>query len=318
VSVLTQGKPNLDFTLFGTPTCKGSQTAPSTCTVTVAFAPKALGLRMGTVQISDSLGHLLVTTSLSGTGAPAGMSCNGVYYGTFKGDITVSAGQSCSLLGGGATGNVTQNGGSLFINFGTIGNNVTVSGGGAFLIGGSTIKGNLAVQNLPAGTLENGVCQTTVGGNLQFQNNGTPVLIGSSVSYCPGNTIGGDLQASNNTAPIEMSLNTVQGNLVAQSNTASTLMVQNTVGGSLTDQGNTASTEMDFNRVRGNLTDQNNTGTNTLFVNSAGGNLTVQNNQGATALYSNTVTKDLQCQGNSSITGFGNTAAQKQGQCSGF
>ncbi len=67
-TVVTQGAPNLDFTLSGSPTCTGAQTAPTTCTVSVQFAPLAPGLRQGAVQLYDSSNNLLVTTLIRGYG----------------------------------------------------------------------------------------------------------------------------------------------------------------------------------------------------------------------------------------------------------
>src|SRR5271157_4152202 len=64
-TVLTQGGPNLDFTL-GSTTCTGMITAPGSCTVNVSFAPLAPGLRMGAVQLKDSSANLLVTTFVHG------------------------------------------------------------------------------------------------------------------------------------------------------------------------------------------------------------------------------------------------------------
>ena len=67
VKVLTQGAPNLDFTLSST-TCTGTVTAGNSCTVNVQFAPLAPGLRMGAVQLTDSSANLLVTTLIHGEG----------------------------------------------------------------------------------------------------------------------------------------------------------------------------------------------------------------------------------------------------------
>jgi len=67
VNVVTQGAPNLDFTLSST-TCTGSQAAGSTCTVTVSFAPRAPGVRMGAVELTGSSGSVLATTLLHGIG----------------------------------------------------------------------------------------------------------------------------------------------------------------------------------------------------------------------------------------------------------
>src|SRR5271157_5050758 len=64
-TVLTQGGPNLDFTL-GSTTCTGMITAPGSCTVNVSFAPLAPGLRMGAVQLKDSSANRLVTTFVHG------------------------------------------------------------------------------------------------------------------------------------------------------------------------------------------------------------------------------------------------------------
>jgi len=67
VNVVTQGAPNLDFTLSST-TCTGSQAAGSTCTVTVSFAPRAPGVRLGAVELTSSSGSVLATTLLHGIG----------------------------------------------------------------------------------------------------------------------------------------------------------------------------------------------------------------------------------------------------------
>jgi hypothetical protein len=68
INVLTQGVPNLDFTLGSGSTCTGTISAGNSCTVNVAFSPLALGVRTGTVQLTDSSGNLLVTTSVQGVG----------------------------------------------------------------------------------------------------------------------------------------------------------------------------------------------------------------------------------------------------------
>lgn len=65
--VVTQGTPNLDFTLSAT-TCKGTLAAGSSCTVSGTFAPRAPGVRMGAVQLTDSSGNLLASTYIYGNG----------------------------------------------------------------------------------------------------------------------------------------------------------------------------------------------------------------------------------------------------------
>ncbi len=68
VKVLTQGAPNLDFTLASGSTCTGSVTGGSSCTVNVTFAPKFAGARNGAVEIVDGSGNVLATTYIHGIG----------------------------------------------------------------------------------------------------------------------------------------------------------------------------------------------------------------------------------------------------------
>jgi len=138
-------------------------------------------------------------------------------------------------------------------------------------------------KNLPAGTAQNQICGTAVRGDLQFQNNGTAVLIGatdppSAPPACPGNAVGGDLQVQNDTAAVSIVGNTVGGILQVQNDSGTTVVTGNTVTGILQDQNNTAPTQV----------------------------------------FNNSVGSILQCQNDTSITGGGNTARLKQGQCATF
>ena len=208
----------------------------------------------------------------------SGTACNGIYNGTFNGNITISSGQTCTFVGGQITGNVRVTGGSLVLSNTSVSRNVQINGGGTFAIGPSTIiQGDLQIQNIPVSSGLNVVCGANIKGNLLFQNNGTAAMIGSFPS-CPGNTIG--------------------GNLTVQSNSASTQVYNNRVSGNLQNQYNTAATIIDGNTVGRNLLDQNNT-----F---------------STQVFNNSVTNNLQCQNDTTITGGGNTASKKQGQCSTF
>lgn len=118
---------------------------------------------------------------------------------------------------------------------GSTGGNLTITGGD-FSIGASHISGGLQIQNIPAGPAQNQICGTTVNGNLQFQNNGSAVLIGSSA--CAGNTVSGNLQVTNNSASTQVDGNNVSGNLQIQNNTAATGVFSNTVKGNLQCSGN--------------------------------------------------------------------------------
>ena len=65
--VLTDGAPNLDFTLAST-TCTGTMTQGNPCTVTVTFAPAAPGLRKGVVELVDNNGNILTTALIYNIG----------------------------------------------------------------------------------------------------------------------------------------------------------------------------------------------------------------------------------------------------------
>jgi Bacterial lectin len=225
-----------------------------------------------------------------------GRNCNGVYTGTYTGNLAVSNGQSCTFTNGGVTGNLTQTGGAVvllntsFVNGNlqmkggnlsisntTVGGDLHINRGGPFSIGPAvSIGGSLQIQNLPAsaGTTDQ-VCGVSVKGNLVLLNSGTATQIGTG---CGGNSVGGDLGVKNNTAP----------------------------------------TQIYFNMVGGNLTDQNNTALTQIYSNTVNGNLTDQNNTAGSQVFSNVVTKKLRCQGDTGITGGGNTAGSKLGQCASF
>ncbi len=220
----------------------------SSCTGPVAsgspFSTSTPGTNTFTVTVTDSAlntsTQTVTYTVVASNNVPtSGKLCNGVYGGTFKGDITVSSGQICTFIGGGVTGNVTETGGNVAFSNASVSGNFSVNGGGTFSVSpGTTIKGNFTAQSLPTGTAQNQVCGANVGGDLTVQNNGSPVQIGST-SSCPGNAIG--------------------GNLTVQNNTAATVVDGNTVGGNLQDHNNTAPTQVFSNVVKNNLQCQNNT-----------------------------------------------------------
>ena len=167
-------------------------------------------------------------------GPNSGTTCNGVFNGTFSGNLTVSAGQNCIFVGGTIEGNVQLSGGTLQLTNVAVDGNVQITGGGTFSIGPSaTIGGNLEVHNIPVGAAQSQVCDSRINGNVQFQNNGTAVQIGSAFPACTGNTIGGNLEVQNNTGETRIFDNTVKGNLHDQDNTGSTQVFVNTIGGNL-------------------------------------------------------------------------------------
>jgi len=214
-----------------------------------------------------------------------------------NGNLTVSGGENYTFANGKITGNLVMTGGTLVLNNSTVGGdvhmsagslvltnnssvqgNLQITGGGTFSISSSHIGGNLQIQNIPVGAAQNQICGATVNGNVQFQNNGTAVLIGSPA--CLGNTVSGSLQVTTNTAATEVYGNTVSGNLQVQNNSAAT--------------------QVDDNKVSSNLQVQNNTASTAVFSNTVKANLQCSGNN------------------SSLITGGGNIAVQKQGQCASF
>ena len=76
-------------------------------------------------------------------------------------------------------GNLTDNAGMLVLaSSAHVFGNVQISQGSTFTLGpGVLIDGNLQIQSVP-GTQLGTICGTTVKGNLQVQNNRSPIQIG--------------------------------------------------------------------------------------------------------------------------------------------
>jgi polyvinyl alcohol dehydrogenase (cytochrome) len=151
-----------------------------------------------------------------------GNNCTTVNTGTYTGNVTVSAGQTCTFSNGGVRGNVTLNGGTIALRSNSfVTGNLQITGAGTFSIGpAASIGGDLQIQNLLAGPGTNTVCGASITGDLQFTNNGAAVTIGSS--SCAGNTVGGNLQIQNNTAPVAVFSNHVSSNLQCSGNSSIT------------------------------------------------------------------------------------------------
>jgi hypothetical protein len=204
--------------------------------------------------MAQNCGPVLQASGLTGN------NCNGAYTGTFRGNLTVSPGQSCTFTNGGVTGNLTQtggtvllqnnsfvngnlqtSGGNLSLSNSTVGRNLQIQGGGTFSIGPAvTIGGNLQIQNVPAGSFPAQVCGASIRGNLILQNNGTATQIGSA--GCPGNTVGGNLLVQNNSGATTVDSNIVGGNLNDQSNTGASQVFTNVINRNLQCSGNSAIT----------------------------------------------------------------------------
>ena len=208
-------------------------------------------------------------------GLSAGQQCNGTFDGTFNGNITVSAGQSCifiypctikgnvtvnggtfELLGCTIDGNLTENAGNITVGprsgqMSNVTGNVQISGASGFSLGGSTIGGNLQVQQVTMGQSPETVCGMQVNGNLQVQNNASEIMIGSNnTQTCAGNAVVGNLEAGNNTDGLSINSNTVGGNLQAQNDGTPAIDVSgNKVTGNLQCQNNADVTELGGNNA---------------------------------------------------------------------
>jgi hypothetical protein len=201
---------------------------------------------------------ILADADPSREGGQVGQSCNnGPINGTVSGNVTVSAPQNCVYtspceitgnltINGGSVyldcaldGNLTENGGTLVLGpSASVGGNVLISQASSFTLGQpgtpmnptALIRGNLVIQNLPSTVPQPGtVCGTHVLGYLLAQRNASPVTIGGN-SSC-GNLVKGTLQVLNNTAATVVSFNTITSNLQCQGNNPVPTSSSNTANG---------------------------------------------------------------------------------------
>ena len=161
--------------------------------------------------------------NVTGPAPASGSACNGNYTGTFQGTITVSAGQNCAFFGGGISGSVSVNGGSLALTNATVTGNLSIQGPSAFSIGpGTSINGNLSIQNVGSASTTSQICQANLAGNLDISNNAIPILIGSPQAFCFGNSFGNNVDLQGNTAAISFYDNSVGKNLSCSNNSSIT------------------------------------------------------------------------------------------------
>jgi hypothetical protein len=177
--------------------------------------------------------------------------CNGIFNGTFQGNLAVASGDICTFVDGAITGNVVQSGGILRLANVTVGGNVQATGGTRLIGPSTTITGDLRIQNVPSGGAQDSICGLKLQGNLQFQNNRVALVIGSP-SSCVGSTIGGTLQVSNNTASTIVDGAVVTGTLQVNNNSGATKVDNNSVTSDLQVQNN-ASVAIFDNTVNGKL-----------------------------------------------------------------
>ena len=103
-----------------------------TGTLTIQGTPSAGAAGVYPVQITAHKGVgamakqtlTLKVITLTGPAPASGTQCNGNYNGTFKGNLTISAGQNCTFISGGVTGNIAVNGGTLALANAVVSGNV--------------------------------------------------------------------------------------------------------------------------------------------------------------------------------------------------
>ena len=183
------------------------------------------------------------------------LSLNG---GTISGNVTVDSGASFTTSGGKVGGNIQSTAGSVALQGTTVGGNVQSTNGSLGLgpntsVGGNvqptggtvfcssgassgpvTVGNQLQVLNMSSNTTPVQICNTTVKGNLQYQSNAIPVIIGGS-SSCTAVTVSGNFQVQSNSAKVTIGGsgygNSVGGNLQVQSNSGGGTLTGNAAGG---------------------------------------------------------------------------------------
>lgn len=174
--------------------------------------------------------------------------------GTINGNVTVDSGGQFSATGGTVNGNLQASGPvalqtslvkgnvqtstGLFMGPGTtVGGNVQPSGGGPFCSDGTTlsqapvtINGFLQVQQLTSNA-QSSICATIVGKDLQWQQNASPVLLGSCSQSNGPDQVGGNLQVQTNSGAVTIAGNSANGNVQVQNNTGGGTLKGNAAGG---------------------------------------------------------------------------------------
>jgi YVTN family beta-propeller protein len=212
----------------------------------------------------SSFGIFITPSTTMQTAPPSGTACNGVYNGTFIGDVTVSTGQNCKFINGGQiVGNVNVTGGNFGLTNATLDGNLwdncahvilvqaTINGtvemvpvvdtSGAFCAAEGPPAHYAASSLLASSSVSSSICGTTISKNLEVDSNGTAVAVqigSSSPLICPGNRIGGNFEANYNTGSVLIFNNTVTGNMSVDNNSGPLDVVGNKVGGTLQCQNN--------------------------------------------------------------------------------
>jgi hypothetical protein len=171
-------------------------------------------------------------------------SCTGLLPPGIYRNVTVTA--TCTVTGSDQiVGNLqVQRGGALQDTGASIGGDLQANNAQWIVVGGGgTVAGNLQITGLtgrPLSTSANDLCRTTVGGNVQVQNNdpGAPFDIGGAPDCTVGLSVAGNLTVQNNAASVTVGSssvsNTVTGNIQVHNNTGGGSMSGNVAHGACT------------------------------------------------------------------------------------
>lgn len=129
------------------------------------------------------------------------LECTTVVIGGNFDSVTVPEGAGCVLQNATVDGNVTLEEDALLTAFdNTIGGNVAGDGYREVLVQGSSVRGNVRLQD--GGPSFTNLCRNRINGNVSVQRNNSQTLIGffavPDPTFCPGNIIGGNLSVTDN------------------------------------------------------------------------------------------------------------------------
>jgi hypothetical protein len=149
-----------------------------------------------------------------------GSACNGLYTGSFVGDIRVLPGQSCSLTNASISGNIHVMGGTLTLAQTAVSGDVHANQGSISSISESMVNGNINIEQLQA-KLTSELCDSLVYGSIHAEENLGTLTIGSAdPQKCGGNVIGGSVELESNRGATFVNGNTITKELECEHNAA--------------------------------------------------------------------------------------------------
>ena len=217
----------------------------ATGTLTIQGTPTAAGVSRVRITANNGVGtpaQRLLTMSFQETALiPVNGVCNGIYHGTYQGDLHVDAGESCTFVAGGVTGNIRAVGGGLTLRNASVGGWVDIESSHAgFDIEDTKIGGYLSIAAIWADAPNSQVCGSHIGGYLQLLNNPKAIEVGGG--NCANNTIDDYVSVQGDTGTTIIDDNTVTNDFSVLLNSGITQIFSNKIGGNLDCVGNSSIT----------------------------------------------------------------------------